>query len=556
MSKRKKSGLGSTKQVLKNLSKQGKKTFAEEMNHDYTLEERVVGNSVYVHSFNANFIEAISSTNLESDLDSWYNAISTHLRNRVNQIITAVKPSATDRKVVQYFQNDEYATILDTVKSNLIKIEKTYSKFLSELTKSEVKISGSKEKGFTVIVDNTSKQFNDRKAASNWLAKYLSDNYNLPIDNALSQQFDEFLKQQSVSSHLTRVNGTSAIDQYKNLFKDLQQVLNALYGVVQEQQKTESYQHAFDYLVDFHDLSKLLHGLSNTVTLTSKMGYVYEPAVLSSFIQNSETLKNKGITITSGSLVATGDRETGLTTRKSATDIALSGPFSNTQNTINVSVKQRKKMNLTVDNPWDGLETKSAEFDSFVKGVRYFLLNFITLGNMDIDYTNSSWKDMSLTSGGTVLKLYNKIVQYLSTFYVTEALVGYLLSNSNLKRKLSTQDLENLPKIVITPKGSFLIYDVLSKMDQFIANQAITMDLANYTWNSEYNAYRYSKQKARHSKTIASYSDLLADGDVKNKLDQLNRSAFSINPEEPLDSLNLKINISISLEKILQLGGQ
>ena len=539
MGKRKKSGLGNTKQVLKNLSKQGKKTFAEEMNHDYKLEERVVGNSVYVHSFNANFIEAISSTNLESDLDSWYNAISTHLRNRVNQITTAVKPSATDRKVVKYFQNDEYATILDTVKSNLIKIEKTYSKFLSELTKSEVKISGSKEKGFTVIVDNTSKQFNDRKAASNWLAKYLSDNYNLPIDNALSQQFDEFLKQQNVSSHLTRVNGTSAIEQYKNLFKDLQQVLTALSDVVQEQQKTESYQHAFDYLVDFHDLSQLLHGLSNTVTLTSKMGYVYEPAVLSSFIQNSETLKNKGITITSGSLVATGDRETGLTTRKSAADIALSGPFSKTQNTINVSVKQRKKMNLTVDNPWDGLETKSAEFDSFVKGVRYFLLNFITLGNMDIDYTNSSWKDTSLTSGGTVLKLYNKIVQYLSTFYVTEALVGYLLSNSNLKRKLSDQDLANLPK-----------------MDQFIANQAITMDLADYTWNSEYNAYRYSKQKARHSKTIASYSDLLADGDVKNKLDQLNRSAFSINPEEPLDSLNLKINISISLEKILQLGGQ
>lgn len=556
MGKRKKSGLGSTKQVLKSLSKQGKKTFAEEMNHDYILEDRVVGNSVYVHSFNANFIEAISSTNLESDLDSWYNAISTHLRNRVNQIITAVKPSATDRKVVKYFQNDEYATILDTVKSNLIKIEKTYSKFLSELTKSEVKISGSKEKGFTVIVDNTSKQFNDRKAASNWLAKYLSDNYNLPIDNALSQQFDEFLKQQNVSSHLTRVNGTSAIEQYKNLFKDLQQVLTALSDVVQEQQKTESYQHAFDYLVDFHDLSQLLHGLSNTVTLTSKMGYVYEPAVLSSFIQNSETLKNKGITITSGSLVATGDRETGLTTRKSAADIALSGPFSKTQNTINVSVKQRKKMTLTVDNPWDGLETKSAEFDSFVKGVRYFLLNFITLGNMDIDYTNSSWKDMSLTSGGTVLKLYNKIVQYLSTFYVTEALVGYLLSNSNLKRKLSDQDLANLPKIVITPKGSFLIHDVLSKMDQFIANQAITMDLADYTWNSEYNAYRYSKQKARHSKTIASYSDLLADGDVKNKLDQLNRSAFSINPEEPLDSLNLKINISISLEKILQLGGQ
>ena len=87
------------------------------MNHDYKLEERVVGNSVYVHSFNANFIEAISSTNLESDLDSWYNAISTHLRNRVNQITTAVKPSATDRKVVKYFQNDEYATILDTVKS-------------------------------------------------------------------------------------------------------------------------------------------------------------------------------------------------------------------------------------------------------------------------------------------------------------------------------------------------------------------------------------------------------------------------------------------------------
>lgn len=556
MGKRKKSGLGNTKQVLKNLSKQGKKTFAEEVSHDYTLEERVVGDSVYVHSFNANFIEAIGSTNLESDLDSWYNAISTHLRNRVKQIITAVKPSATDRKVVKYFQNDEYATILDTVKSNLIKIEKTYSKFLSELTKSEVKISGSKEKGFTVTVDNTSKQFNDRKSASNWLAKYLSDNYNLPIDNALSQQFDEFLKQQSVSSHLTRVNGTSAIDQYKNLFKDLQQVLKALSDVVQEQQKTESYQHAFDYLVDFHDLSQLLHGLSNTVTLTSKMGYVYEPAVLSSFIQNSETLKNKGITITSGSLVATGDRETGLTTRKSATDIALSGPFSNTQNTINVSVKQRKKMNLTVDNPWDGLETKSAEFDSFVKGVRYFLLNFITLGNMDIDYTNSSWKDTSLTSGGTVLKLYNKIVQYLSTFYVTEALVGYLLSNSNLNRKLSDQDLANLPKIVITPKGSFLIYDVLSKMDQFIANQAITMDLADYTWNSEYNAYRYSKQKARHSKKIASYSDLLAEGDVKNKLDQLNRSAFSINPEEPLDSLNLKINISISLEKILQLGGQ
>lgn len=556
MGKRKKSGLGNTKQVLKSLSKQGKKTFAEEMSHDYTLEERVVGDSVYVHSFNANFIEAIGSTNLESDLDSWYNAISTHLRNRVNQIITAVKPSATDRKVVKYFQNDEYARILDTVKSNLIKIEKTYSKFLSELTKSEVKISGSKEKGFTVIVDNTSKQFSDRKSASNWLAKYLSDNYNLPIDNALSQQFDEFLKQQSVSSHLTRVNGTSAIDQYKNLFKDLQQVLKALSDVVQEQQKTESYQHAFDYLVDFHDLSQLLHGLSNTVTLTSKMGYVYEPAVLSSFIQNSETLKNKGITITSGSLVATGDRETGLTTRKSATDIALSGPFSNTQNTINVSVKQRKKMNLTVDNPWDGLETKSAEFDSFVKGVRYFLLNFITLGNMDIDYTNSSWKDISLTSGGTVLKLYNKIVQYLSTFYVTEALVGYLLSNSNLKRKLNDQDLANLPKIVITPKGSFLIHDVLSKMDQFIANQAITMDLADYTWNSEYNAYRYSKQKARRSKKIASYSDLLADGDVKNKLDQLNRSAFSINPEEPLDSLNLKINISISLEKILQLGGQ
>lgn len=556
MGKRKKSGLGNTKQILKNLSKQGKKTFAEEVDHNYTLKERVVGDSVYVHSFNANFIEAIGSTNLESDLDSWYNAISTHLRNRVNQIITAVKPSTTDRKVVKYFQNDEYARILDTVKSNLIKIEKTYSKFLSELTKSEVKISGSKEKGFTVIVDNTSKQFSDRKSASNWLAKYLSDNYNLPIDNALSQQFDEFLKQQSVSSHLTRVNGTSAIDQYKNLFKDLQQVLKALSDVVQEQQKTESYQHAFDYLVDFHNLSQLLHGLSNTVTLTSKMGYVYEPAVLSSFIQNSETLKNKGITITSGSLVATGDRETGLTTRKSATDIALSGPFSNTQNTINVSVKQRKKMNLTVDNPWDGLETKSAEFDSFVKGVRYFLLNFITLGNMDIDYTNSSWKDTSLTSGGTVLKLYNKIVQYLSTFYVTEALVGYLLSNSNLKRKLSDQDLANLPKIVITPKGSFLIHDVLSKMDQFIANQAITMDLADYTWNSEYNAYRYSKQKARHSKTIASYSDLLAEGDVKNKLDQLNRSAFSINPEEPLDSLNLKINISISLEKILQLGGQ
>ena len=556
MGKRKKSGLGNTKQILKSLSKQGKKTFAEEMSHDYALEERVIGDSVYVHSFNANFIEAISSTNLESDLESWYNAISTHLRNRVNQIITAVKPSTTDRKVVKYFQNDEYATILDTVKSNLIKIEKTYSKFLSELTKSEVKISGSKEKGFTVVVDNTSKQFNDRKAASDWLAKYLSDTYNLPIDNALSQQFDEFLKQQSVSSHLTRVNGTSAIDQYKNLFKDLQKVLTALSDVVQEQQKTESYQHAFDYLVDFHSLSQLLHGLSNTVTLTSKMGYVYEPAVLSSFIQNSETLKNKGIAITSGSLVATGDRETGLTTRKSATDIALSGPFSQTQNTINVSVKQRKKMNLTVDNPWDGLDTKSAEFDSFVKGVRYFLLNFITLGNMDINYTNSSWKDVSLTSGGTVLKLYNKIVQYLSTFYVTEALVGYLLSNSNLKRKLSTQDLANLPKIVITPKGSFLIYDVLSKMDQFIANQAITMDLANYTWNSEYNAYRYSKQKARHSKNIASYSDLLADGDVKNKLDQLNRSAFSVNPEEPLDSLNLKINISISLEKILQLGGQ
>lgn len=556
MGKRKKSGLGNTKQILKSLSKQGKKTFAEEVGHNYTLEERVVGDSVYVHSFNANFIEAIGSTNLESDLDSWYNAISTHLRNRVKQIITAVKPSDTDRKVVKYFQNDEYAKILDTVKSNLIKIEKTYSKFLSELTKSEVKISGSKEKGFTVIVDNTSKQFSDRKSASNWLAKYLSDNYNLPIDNALSQQFDEFLKQQNVSSHLTRVNGTSAIDQYKNLFKDLQQVLKALSDVVQEQQKTESYQHAFDYLVDFHDLSQLLHGLSNTVTLTSKMGYVYEPAVLSSFIQNSETLKNKGITITSGSLVATGDRETGLTTRKSATDIALSGPFSNTQNTINVSVKQRKKMNLTVDNPWDGLETKSAEFDSFVKGVRYFLLNFVTLGNMDIDYTNSSWKDTSLTSGGTVLKLYNKIVQYLSTFYVTEALVGYLLSNSNLKRKLNDQDLANLPKIVITPKGSFLIHDVLSKMDQFIANQAITMDLADYTWNSEYNAYRYSKQKARHSKKIASYSDLLAEGDVKNKLDQLNRSAFNINPEEPLDSLNLKINISISLEKILQLGGQ
>ena len=46
MGKRKKSGLGNTKQVLKNLSKQGKKTFAEEMNHDYKLEERVVGNSV------------------------------------------------------------------------------------------------------------------------------------------------------------------------------------------------------------------------------------------------------------------------------------------------------------------------------------------------------------------------------------------------------------------------------------------------------------------------------------------------------------------------------
>ena len=196
---KKKKAAKSVKQIVREVKKSAKQSF-ERQEKEWNLPQRIIGDNVYVHSFNRNFLRTLQEDNVESILYESYKSIASKQNNRINkEIIPAIKPTDNDRLILKYFKQDEYAKVLNDFKSNLIKIDETYRAFLTEYLGGDFSITGNKDsKEFVVTILGETKTFTDRRAAADWCAmKIQSVGKSIPLpENILSNQFQDYLNRQ------------------------------------------------------------------------------------------------------------------------------------------------------------------------------------------------------------------------------------------------------------------------------------------------------------------------------------------------------------------------
>ena len=431
----------------------------------------------YVHTYVANFEEAIEVLDLRHDIENSIQQFMPTLNAKLQQILNAVKPTSGEEEIIQNLEKSGLSH-LHVLFQNLKNYYGTFKTAFRASKKLKLK---SKEK----YKDIFSKEELDK------IKKKIGDKFNIEFkelqsNTAISKQFIQIMQEQikGIIDNLT----SQDIEAYSTLGNVLE------YGKVDPREATDATPKDYtDGVVNFLMLSTLLTQASKYteehIRKDGKPVEKYQNALagLSLWEQlNSSTdtkntnflnykakqfRKDFGLSFEPVTAVLLGQSNVvgQANSKTTATDLEIlynqtENAINNTQNIISASLKTGELIYRS-QNIIDFFEKNKKDDEINIvlktKPLRYFLLNFSLLTEYQFVQSQvgkGNFKDTNLLSSQAIMELYNYIISTIGRFYFTNMFVGYILKNWT-----DGSDVSSLPKIIMNSSDNkyYRTYDLI-----------------------------------------------------------------------------------------------
>lgn len=470
------------------------------------------GDSYYVHSYVANFEEAIQAMDLQQKIKNSLQSFMPELNSKLKLILEAVEPTKSEENAIEILEKDgdnALRKLFQGLKDNYGKFKTSFGRAL------RVETNKPKKTDENIAYEGTMLEEVKKLISKNMVDKL----YRLPTSNEKQKIFVESIRESLLSEDGIIANLTS------NDISATYELGNILAGNIKDKNSIESLsfnklgKEVVEGVTNFLLLSQLLEKASkyteeNIRGVNGNKLASYNNAIESlnlwsqlknaiagektSFLElgASKFKRNFGLAFESIMGTMEDSKVVGqLDSKITSTDIELNysstiGNIDNTENKINASLKTGQLIYRT-QNLNDFFISNKDEFRknvlSSAKPLRYFLLNFGLLTEYQIERDKiggGKFIDKNLMSSEVVMSIYNYIVSTLGRYYFTNTFVGFILKNWTNDANLKT-----LPKVVLNSNNNkyYKTYDLIKAVmknkdsggDGLYIHPAVTGEMLN-----------------------------------------------------------------------------